>query len=120
MVGRSCYGRPWFPGQLASHFAGRGLPDDPDLQAECDILLRHYASMLDHFGEGPGLRLARKHVGWYSAGLPGSAAFRASVNQITCANAARSTIARFYDDLIERGFSRSPDTPATDPIAWAA
>src|SRR5271157_5185640 len=79
MLGRGCYGRPWFPAQVA-HFlrTGRRLPE-PTLSRQKVILSEHYQMMLSHFGHDAGLRLARKHVAWYSRGLPGSAEFRAAV-----------------------------------------
>src|SRR5579871_4070350 len=79
MIGRGCYGRPWFPAQVAYALrTGQRLPDPP-LSAQRDILLAHYRAILSHFGIHAGVRLARKHIAWYSRGLPGSAEFRASV-----------------------------------------
>ena len=73
--------------------------------------------MLAHFGSDAGLRLARKHVAWYSRGLPGSADFRAGVMRLTDADAVRALVAAFYDPLIARGVARRHD-PA--PLAEAA
>ncbi len=125
MVGRGCYGRPWLPGSLGRYLGGDAFPDEPDLTAEKTILSEHYEAMLLHFGLVPGMRMARKHVGWYSAGLPGSASFRAVFNRIDDCGVAKSTIARFYDDLIDRSFVRPPRHVAhqaaePEPIAWAA
>ena len=79
MVGRGCYGRPWFPAQVAAFLReGERLPD-PALAMQKAIMLEHYHAMLAHFGVQPGLRLGRKHVAWYSRGLHGSAEFRAAV-----------------------------------------
>lgn len=106
MVGRGCYGRPWFPAQLA-HFlrTGARLPE-PALAAQKAILLAHYRAMLSHFGSGPGLRIARKHLSWYSRGLPGSAGFRATVNGLTTVAEVEALIDRFYDPLAARGAVR--------------
>jgi tRNA-dihydrouridine synthase B len=106
MIGRGCYGRPWFPAQVA-HFlrTGAHLPDPP-LSVQKEILLRHYRSMLNHFGTDAGVRLARKHVSWYSRGLPGSAEFRAAVNGLPDAEAVEQMIDTFYDPLIARGATR--------------
>src|SRR5215469_870940 len=72
MIGRGCYGRPWFLAQVA-HFLGTGerLPE-PTLARQKDVITGHYQSILHYFGEPAGVRLARKHVAWYSRGLPGS------------------------------------------------
>lgn len=106
MIGRGCYGRPWLPAQVARALSGDVPPEAPDLVAEKAIVLEHYHAMLSHFGAHPGLRLARKHVSWYSAGLPGSAHFRAAVNRIDDAAGAIALIGQFYDGLIENGASR--------------
>ncbi len=108
MIGRGAYGRPWFPAQVA-HFlqTGERLPD-PSLTDEKVIMLRHYAAMLGHFGREPGSRAARKHVAWYSRGLPGSAEFRAAVNRLADAADVVRLIHAFYDPLVERGVERPP------------
>src|SRR3954447_7400234 len=82
MIGRGCYGRPWFLAQAAHYLrTGTRLPD-PSLAEQKAVLLEHYALMLSQFGTGPGVRLPRKHVPWYSRGLPGSAEFRSAMNRL--------------------------------------
>jgi tRNA-dihydrouridine synthase B len=75
--------------------------------------------MLTQFGTGPGVRLARKHLSWYSRGLTGSAEFRATMNRLTEAAEVLHLIDRFYDPLIERGHTRRLDratlAPAGEP-----
>src|SRR6201996_2224648 len=106
MIGRGCYGRPWFPAQVA-HFLRTGLRlPEPSLARQKAILLGHYQAMLAQFGTGPGVRLARKHLSWYSRGLPGSAEFRATMNRLPDASAVLELIDRFYDPLIARGVTR--------------
>ncbi len=68
----------------------------------------HYRSILEHFGEPAGVRLARKHISWYSRGLPGSAEFRATVTRLPDAASVLCLIDSFYDRLIARGVSRTP------------
>jgi nifR3 family TIM-barrel protein len=113
MIGRGCCGRPWFPAQVA-HYLGTGatLPD-PDLARQKAIMVEHYHAMLTHFGTGPGVRLARKHLAWYSRGLPGSAEFRASVTRLAEVPAVLQLIDAFYDPLIARGVERSIPREAT-------
>ncbi|MGG5808443.1 tRNA dihydrouridine synthase DusB [Falsiroseomonas sp. CW058] len=103
MIGRGCYGRPWLPKQVADYLATGILPEDPPLADQLATLLSHYRAMLDHHGRDPGVRLARKHVAWYSKGLPGSAEFRAEVNRLDSAEAVEAHIRRFYEPLVERG-----------------
>jgi tRNA-dihydrouridine synthase B len=108
MIGRGCYGRPWFLAQAAHYLrTGRRLPD-PSLARQKAILLGHYHDMLSQFGVGPGVRLARKHLSWYSRGLPDSAEFRAGMNRLGDAASVLDLVDRFYDPLIARGVTRAP------------
>jgi tRNA-dihydrouridine synthase B len=120
MVGRACYGRPWATAHIA-HFLGTGerLPE-PCLATQQKILLTHYDDMLEHFGRDAGLRLARKHVAWYSRGLPGSAEFRAGVMRLVDADAVIELIHRFYAPLIDAGLERPIERPAAELEALAA
>jgi tRNA-dihydrouridine synthase B len=108
MIGRGCYGRPWFLAQVV-HFlrTGRRSPE-PALVRQKAILAEHYHAILDHFGDHAGVRLARKHVSWYSRGLPGSAEFRAAMNRLSDAASVLQLIDAYYDRLITRGASRVP------------
>lgn len=106
MVGRGAYGRPWFLAQVAHYLrTGTRLPDPP-LAEQRRTLRAHYRAMLAHHGESPGVRLARKHVAWYSKGLPGSAEFRAAVNRAETAAEVEALIDGFYLPLIEAGEER--------------
>ena len=112
MIGRGCYGRPWLTAHVA-HFltTGERIPE-PELAAQKRVLLRHYDGMLSHFGTEPGLRLARKHIAWYSRGLPGSADFRATVMRAGDVPTVLGLIERFYDPLIARGATRTQSREA--------
>ncbi|MDD3447058.1 MAG: tRNA dihydrouridine synthase DusB [Zavarzinia sp.] len=102
MIGRGAYGRPWFIGQVM-HFlkTGERLPD-PSLEDQCAMLLGHYDDMLEHYGDVTGMRMARKHVSWYSAGLPQSAAFRSEINRMEDPRAVKEHIRAFYAPILER------------------
>ena len=102
MVGRGCYGKPWFPQQIA-HFlkTGERLPD-PTLDVQRDTLIHHYNEMLEHYGEYRGSRNARKHLAWYSKGKPGSTQFRAEIMQIDEPKDVRQAVMDFYAPLIEK------------------
>jgi nifR3 family TIM-barrel protein len=111
MIGRGCYGRPWFLAQ-AAHFLRTGTRlAEPSLQQQKCILLGHYDLMLAQFGSGPGVRLARKHLSWYSRGLPGSAEFRATMNRLPDAGSVLRLIDGFYDPLIALGTTRTRGGP---------
>src|SRR5260221_5298572 len=102
MVGRGCYGRPWFIAQVIEWLRARRRHPDPPLAVQYEIVLRHYDEMLSHYGTEAGLRIARKHLGWYSKGLPGSAEFRAAVNQTDDVPRVKELLRAFYEPLLER------------------
>jgi tRNA-dihydrouridine synthase B len=102
MIGRGSYGRPWFIGQVMEYLRHRRRLPDPPLSIQRDIVLGHLADMIDHYGAETGVRIARKHIGWYSKGLAGSAEFRAAVNQLTTPQDLLQSVQRFYDPLVER------------------
>ncbi|MGB0749396.1 MAG: tRNA dihydrouridine synthase DusB [Magnetospiraceae bacterium] len=102
MVGRATYGRPWFPRQVAHYLAtGEHLPDPSPLE-QMQVVLEHYESMLEHHGTEAGLRIARKHLSWYSKGFRDSAEFRSTVNHLADPEAVRDLIRRFYTPEIDR------------------
>ena len=114
MIGRGCYGRPWLLHQVAQFLStGRCIPD-PSLSAQKAILLEHYDAILSHAGSDVGVRLARKHVGWYSRGLPGSAEFRGAVNRLGDSAAVKARIDAFYDPLIDAGTLRHAGLPEAE------
>ncbi|MEX0697379.1 MAG: tRNA dihydrouridine synthase DusB [Dongiaceae bacterium] len=102
MIGRGCYGRPWFLRQVMHVLRGGEAPPDPPLAEQLAIVLEHYRDTLAHYGRESGGRIVRKHVAWYSKGLPGSAEFRAALNR--CADPARAEelIRAFYLPMLER------------------
>ncbi len=109
MIGRGAYGRPWFLAQVAHYLTTGELLASPSLAAQKEILVGHYAAIRAHFGEKAGVRLARKHIAWYSHGLRGSAAFRAAMNRLDESRAVLDLIDGFFDPLIEQGFVRQDD-----------
>ncbi|ANC91353.1 tRNA dihydrouridine synthase DusB [Azospirillum humicireducens] len=102
MIGRGSYGRPWFPSQVMHHLrTGQRLPDPPLLD-QMNTLLEHFDSMLSHYGKDGGIKVARKHVSWYSTGLRDSNEFRQEVNRLGDPEAVRERIRAFYEPAIER------------------
>jgi tRNA-dihydrouridine synthase B len=102
MVGRGAYGKPWFISQVMAYLkTGETLPEPP-LYQQLDMLLEHYAAMLEHYGTSGGLKIARKHVSWYSKGLFGSAEFRTRINQIDDPKQVTVAIRDFYEPQIQR------------------
>lgn len=100
MIGRGAYGRPWLLGQVMHWFATGERRSDPDLAEQYSLITDHYRAMLEHYDVMTGVNMARKHIGWYTKGLTGSAEFRNAVNQEPNADRVLDMLARFYEPLI--------------------
>lgn len=96
MIGRGAYGRPWMLGQVMHWLRTGERLADPSLDEQHAVLIEHYEAMLDHYGREVGTRMARKHLGWYTKGLPGSAEFRNRVNFIDDADEVIAALNAFY------------------------
>jgi tRNA-dihydrouridine synthase B len=120
MIGRGCYGRPWFVRQVMGWLDRRSRLPDPALEAQLAILEGHYEDMLVHYGTDVGVRIARKHVGWYSKGLPGSAEFRAAVNQTADPGRVKALIRAFYEPLLECARPSPPPLAEQGRVAMAS
>ena len=102
MIGRGAYGKPWLLGQVMHWWrTGESLPD-PDVDEQYAVLTEHYRAMLAHYGEEVGTKIARKHLGWYTKGLPGSAEFRNFVNFIDDPVQVLGELERFYEPFLRR------------------
>lgn len=102
MIGRAAQGRPWIFREIAHFLAtGERLPE-PDPQSVADILLGHLAQLHDFYGEYMGVRIARKHLGWYAKDRPENAAFRSVVNRAETA-AEQMRLAAEYFATLESG-----------------
>jgi tRNA-dihydrouridine synthase B len=102
MIGRGAYGRPWLLGQVMHWFATGQHRPDPSIEEQYHLIMDHYRAMLDHYGAHIGVNMARKHIGWYTRGLPGSAEFRNAVNQIAEAPQVLDMLSRFYEPFLSR------------------
>jgi tRNA-dihydrouridine synthase B len=102
MIGRGAYGRPWLIGQVATDLGGGGLRPDPSLDEQLATMLEQYDDMLRLYGRQTGVNLARKHIGWYTKGLPGSAELRNRVNQQDDPAVVVSMLQEFYAPWLVR------------------
>jgi tRNA-dihydrouridine synthase B len=107
MIGRGAYGRPWFLKQVI-HFlrTGERLPD-PSLSQQREILLGHYDDMMSHYGVAAGVRIARKHLGWYARGFPGAAEFRNRVMKLTDPEAVHQAVNGAWDAALDAAPARA-------------
>ncbi|MBX9730770.1 MAG: tRNA dihydrouridine synthase DusB [Sphingomonas sp.] len=96
MIGRGAYGRPWLLGQVMEWFASGRPVADPSLDEQYHAIIGQYEEMLSLYGNETGVNLARKHIGWYTRGLHGSAEFRNRVNQQADPKTVLAMLAEFY------------------------
>jgi tRNA-dihydrouridine synthase B len=82
MIGRAAQGKPWLCGQIAQRLATGIAPADPSREEQAQILLRHVAELHHFYGPFMGLRIARKHVGWYVAAADENKVFRRQFNTL--------------------------------------
>jgi tRNA-dihydrouridine synthase B len=99
LVGRAAQGRPWIFREIAHYLAtGTHLPE-PTLAEVRDVLLGHLDALHAFYGEQSGVRIARKHLGWYAKDRPANAAFRAVVNAATTATEQVRLTRDYFDGL---------------------
>ena len=102
MIGRGAYGRPWLLGQVMHWLRTGQKLADPTLDAQFALVLEHYQAMLEHYGSDTGVKMARKHLAWYTRGLPGSAAFRNQVNFVDEPIEVVRQLSQFFDPFLSR------------------
>ena len=101
MIGRAAQGNPWIFREI-SHFLATGEKlAPPPLTEVRDTLLAHLANLYAFYGEHTGVRVARKHISWYSKGLAGGAVFRHRVNQVCTLDAQLAMVREFFDSRID-------------------
>lgn len=102
MIGRGAYGKPWLLAQVMHWWRTGEALDAPDIDEQYLVLIEHYRAMLDHYGREAGVKIARKHLGWYTKGLRGSAEFRNFVNFIDNPDQVLGELERFYEPFLRR------------------
>lgn len=102
MIGRGAYGKPWLLGQVMHWWRTGERLDSPSFDEQYAVLVEHYRAMLDHYGREVGTKIARKHLGWYTKGMHGSAEFRNRANFIDDPDQVLGEIERFYEPFLHR------------------
>jgi tRNA-dihydrouridine synthase B len=102
MIGRGAYGRPWLLGQVMQWWRNGESLAVPGFDEQYALVTEHYRAMLTHYGEDVGVKIARKHLGWYTKGMHGSAEFRNRVNFIDDAAQVLGETERFYEPFLQR------------------
>jgi len=102
MIGRGAYGRPWLLAQVMRWLENGERRPDPSIDEQYDTITSHYRAMLDLYDKDVGVKMARKHLGWYVKGIPGSAEFRNRINQEPSPDRVLAMLAQFYGPWLSR------------------
>jgi len=103
MIGRAAQGRPWIFREISHYLAtGKYLPL-PEVSEIHRVLIKHLHDLYDFYGEYAGVRIARKHISWYTRGLVGSAAFRHAMNQLQTTEQQMAAVNEFFSELASYG-----------------
>jgi tRNA-dihydrouridine synthase B len=119
MIGRAAQGRPWIFREIRHYLDhGEELPP-PEVEEMRRLILDHLADHYALYGEVPGVRSARKHLGWYAASLVGGETFRHDINRLETSAAQIAEVNRFFDRLAANA-DRLECTPAatTTAASW--
>jgi tRNA-dihydrouridine synthase B len=100
MIGRAAQGRPWLFHETAHYLATGERPAAPGIEEIQRVLSEHLDALYTFYGEATGVRIARKHIGWYTRGLPGSATFRHAMNQLPTIGEQRRAVHEFFTELM--------------------
>ena len=103
MIGRAAQGRPWIFREIGHYLAtGAHLPP-PEVEEIHRVLVAHVHELYSFYGEPTGMRVARKHISWYTKGLAGSAAFRSAMNQLQTCGEQLAAVNKFFGELAGYG-----------------
>jgi len=102
MIGRAAQGRPWIFREIAHHLAtGEELPA-PLVSEIHSVLVAHLHDLYGFYGRETGVKIARKHISWYTKGLAGSAGFRHQMNQLGTCEEQLDAVNRFFEQLAQQ------------------
>jgi tRNA-dihydrouridine synthase B len=99
MIGRGAYGRPWLINNIANYLENGERADPPMNEEIFAIIEEHYDEILSCYGKELGVKIARKHIGWYTSGIPNSAVLRATINQTEGGPQVMKLLKTFFDHL---------------------
>ena len=118
MIGRAAQGRPWIFREIEHYLAtGEKLPP-PEVAEIHEVTLEHLHELYGFYGRERGVRVARKHIGWYTKGLRNSAVFRARMNTLESAEEQLEAVSHFFGELMSR--SRELEYDDEEEVALAA
>jgi len=103
MIGRAAQGRPWMFREIQHYLETGGELPPPEVGEIQRVLVAHLHDLYGFYGEHIGVRVARKHISWYTKGLAGSAAFRHAMNQLETCREQLAAVGAFFAQLAGRG-----------------
>jgi len=103
MIGRAAQGRPWMFREIQHYLQTGGSLPPPEVAEIHRVLVAHLAELYEFYGEYTGVRVARKHISWYTKGLAGSAAFRHAMNRLETSADQLRAVDEFFTQLAEGG-----------------
>lgn len=106
MIGRAIQGYPWIFREAGHYLRTGSVPAPPTIDERKEIMLRHLRDMVALAGEDIGVREMRKHLCWYTKGLPGGADFRTAINQLARAGDIEGKIAEYFSSVPRDAASR--------------
>ncbi|HEY5365454.1 MAG TPA: tRNA dihydrouridine synthase DusB [Casimicrobiaceae bacterium] len=113
MIGRAAQGRPWIFREITHYLATGTLLPPPTVAEVREVIVAHLADHHAFYGEAMGVRIARKHLGWYTRLLAGGDVFRATMNAAETAHAQLALVERYFDELAARGERLQIGAPAS-------
>ena len=103
MIGRAAQGRPWIFREIEHYLQTGGHLPPPEVEEIHRVLVAHLHDLYAFYGEHTGMRVARKHISWYTKGLTGSAAFRHAMNQLQTCVEQLAAVDEFFGELASHG-----------------
>ena len=97
MIGRAAQGNPWIFREIQHYFANQTLLAPPENTEVCQVLIEHLKNLYEFYGEFSGVRIARKHIGWYIKGKQGAELFRRSVNMVDDTSTQLKQVTEFFN-----------------------
>ncbi|MFC3122653.1 tRNA dihydrouridine synthase DusB [Agaribacter flavus] len=102
MIGRAAQGNPWIFKQIHHYLTKGSILDKPSAQEQANVLIEHVKGVHNLYGEYSGVRIARKHVGWYLSQLDQGKSFRRTFNGLEDASSQLSSLNEFFSSLQDR------------------
>lgn len=103
MIGRAAQGRPWLFREISHYLATGTHLASPEVSEIHRVMMDHLQDLYHFYGEYSGVRIARKHISWYTKGLIGSAAFRHAMNQLQTTDEQVAAVNTFFSELAGYG-----------------